>query len=110
MTALILSPSEADPVIKERGGKRGLIRARGPGGVKMILTLLTKMVAVHVRLPGVQLREPGLERLFLRLRLGRSRGLNLGLQIGLHKLFEQLVGGGRSRSETRSGSVSGAEV
>lgn len=28
------------------------------GGVEMILTLLTKMIAIHVRLSEVQVREP----------------------------------------------------
>ena len=105
VTMLVLSPLEADTSAEERGGKRGLVGvAGGPSCVKMILSLLKKMIAVHRGLPEVEVGEPSFEGLLSRLCLALSWGLNLGLQVGFHELLEQLDGGGRTG--TRSGSRS----
>ena len=53
MSPLILLPAEADPVLKERRGKENLSRSRSSDGSKVILTLLTKVVAVYIGLPVV---------------------------------------------------------
>ena len=77
MTTLILSPSKTDTPTKKRGGERGLVGASGQGSVKMILTLLTKMVAIHVRFSKVQVRKPGLKRTLSGLRLTLTLSLTL---------------------------------
>ena len=57
-------PAKADPITKEGGRKRGAVRASGAGGGKMILTLLTEVVALYVRLTIVEVREPSLQLSF----------------------------------------------
>ena len=63
MSPLVLLSAEADPVTEKRCGKRNLGRPRSSGGSKVVLTLLTKVVAVHVRLPAVYVRGAGLQLL-----------------------------------------------
>ena len=53
MFPLVLLPTEADPVPQERRGKGNPGRSRGSSGSKIVLTLLTKVVAVHVGLSAV---------------------------------------------------------
>ena len=53
MSPLVLLPAEADPVPQERRGKGNPGRSRGSSGSKVVLTLLTEVVAVHVGLPAV---------------------------------------------------------
>ena len=76
----------------------------------MVLTLLTKAIAVQVRVPIIKVGEPGLQRLLLRLCLHRSgrRGLVLVLvlQVGFHELLEKPLVGRRSGSWSGSGSLS----
>ena len=45
----VLVPAKADPIKKERSRKRGAVGTSGTGGSKMILTLLTEVVALLVR-------------------------------------------------------------
>ena len=47
-------PAEADPIAEKEGCKR----ASSSGGGKMILTLLTKVVALYVRLTIIEFQEP----------------------------------------------------
>ena len=54
--------AKADPATKERGGKECSIRANGTRGSKMNLTLLAKVVALHVEFSMVEVRESGFER------------------------------------------------
>lgn len=57
----------------------------------MVLILLAKPIAIYVRIALIKVWKPSLEGLFLELCLTLSR-LSLGLQIGLHELFEKLIG------------------
>ena len=61
MTALVLSPSEADRTTEEGGGERGTIHSYSTGDFEMILTMLTKMVAIHVGFFEVGFQGPNLE-------------------------------------------------
>ena len=72
----------------------------------MVFALLTKVIAVLMRLTIIHLRYLSRER-FLALRLRLSRSL-VWLQVGLHKFFEQFIGRGQSasRSESQSGNQS----
>ena len=63
MSPLVLLPAEADPVLEERRGKGSLGRLRGFSGSKVVLTLLTKVEAVHVGLSSVYVRGAGLQLL-----------------------------------------------
>ena len=53
MSPLVLLPAEADLVPKERRGKGNLGRPHSSGGSKVVLTLLTEVVAVYVGLSAV---------------------------------------------------------
>ena len=63
MFSLILLPAEANPVLEEGRDKRYPGRPHSSGGSKVILTLLTEVVAVHVELSAVYIRETGLQLL-----------------------------------------------
>lgn len=89
---LVLCLLEADSPTKKRDGKWDMVRTCGPNSVKVILTLLTKVVIVHMRFPKIQVRKSSLDRSFSGLSISWSRVLN-GLYEGFHKLFEQLFGG-----------------
>ena len=47
---LILNSPKIDNVIEEKGGKRGIIHYNSAQSLKIILTLLVKMVAIYVGL------------------------------------------------------------
>ena len=53
MSPLVLLPAEADPVPQERHGKGNPDRSRSSSGSKVVLTLLTEVVAVYVGLSTV---------------------------------------------------------
>ena len=59
--ALVLSPSEADRTMEEGGGEGGTIHPNDAWGFEIILTLLTTVVAIHVRFSRVGFRGPNLE-------------------------------------------------
>ena len=63
----ILLLAETDPIPKERYGKGNLVSSRSPSGSKIVLTLLTEVVAVHVRLFAVYVWGTGLQLLLGRL-------------------------------------------
>ena len=63
MSPLILLLAEADPVPKEGRGKENLGRPRSSGSSKVVLTLLTKVVAIHVGLSAVYVWEASLQLL-----------------------------------------------
>ena len=56
ISLFVLLPVEADPVPKKRCGKRNLGRPHNSNGSKVVLTLLTEVVAVHVGLSAVYVR------------------------------------------------------
>ena len=61
MSPLVLLPAKADPIPKERRGKENSGRPRSSGGSKVVLTLLTEVVAIHVGLSAVYVRGAGLQ-------------------------------------------------
>ena len=63
MSLLVLLPAEADPILEERRGKGNPSRPRSSSGSKTVLTLLIEVVAVHVGLIAVYVRETGLQLL-----------------------------------------------
>lgn len=44
-----------------------MVRTVGPGCVKIIFTLLAKVVEVHVGFPKIKVEKPSFEKLFLGL-------------------------------------------
>ena len=64
---LVLMPSLGHRTAQKRGGKRDAVGPVGSGGFKVILTLLTKAVAVQVRILIIEVGEPGLQQLLLKL-------------------------------------------
>ena len=63
MFPLILLPAEANLVLEEGRGKRNLGRPRIPSRSKVVLTLLTKVIAVQVGLSMVNVWGAGLQLL-----------------------------------------------
>ena len=64
MATLVLSPSEADGTTEEDGGKKGTIDPCDTRGFEVILTLLTKVVAIYMRFFRISLRGLSLEWVF----------------------------------------------
>ena len=60
MSPLVLLLAEADLIPEKRRGKGNLGRLCGSCGSKIVLTLLTKVVTVHVRLSAVYVQGIGL--------------------------------------------------
>ena len=59
--SFVLLPAEVNPISKERGREEDAFVARGSGRVEIILTLLTKIIALHMQAPIVKVGVPGLE-------------------------------------------------
>ena len=57
----MLSPFEVDGITEEGGGKGSTIYLYGAWGFEIILTLLTKVVAIHVRFSEISLQDLSLE-------------------------------------------------
>ena len=56
MVPLVLLPTEIDAVPKERCCKRNIVGTYDPNGGKVILTLLTEVIAFHVGLTTIDVR------------------------------------------------------
>ena len=89
MFLLVLLPMEADPVRKKDAAKKIRIRSHSSSGSKIVLTLLTEVVAVYVGLSAIYVWGTGLQLLLGCLRNNRSWSEN------------------GSGSENRSGSENG---
>ena len=91
---LMLMPSLGHRTTQKRGSKRDAVGPVESGGFKMVLTLLTKAIAVQVRISIIEFGEPGFQRLLSRFYLDRSgrQSLVLVLQVGFHELLEQPIG------------------
>lgn len=78
----------------------------------MILTLLTKMIAVYVRLSEVQVGEPGLERTVTRNLRVYSLTLKERLHAKLRDLLKVLQGklGDSGRSRQSGGQLRGSSI
>lgn len=55
----VLVQAEADPIADEKDRKRVTVGANSSGSDKMIFTLLTEVVALHIRLTIVEVQKPG---------------------------------------------------
>ena len=60
LSPFVLLPAEADLVLQEECGKGNLDRPHGSGGSKVVLILLTEVVAIYVGLSVIYVREAGL--------------------------------------------------
>ena len=63
MSPLVLLPAEADPVPEKGRSKGNSGRPRGSGGSKIVLTLLTEVIAIYVGLSAVYVRGAGFQLL-----------------------------------------------
>ena len=63
----MLMPLLGHCTMQKRGGKRDAVEPVGSGGFKVVLTLLTKAVAIQVRIPIIEVGEPGIQRLLPKL-------------------------------------------
>ena len=96
VAALVLSPSEADGATEEWGCKWGTIHPSGAWSFEMVLTLLTKVTAIHVRFFWIGLWGSSLKWLFLRLCLLLVSSLGWFYKC-LHKFREKVLGGENKR-------------
>ena len=94
-----MSSSEADGTTEEGGGKGGTIHPRGVGGFEIILTLLIKMVVIHVGFSGVGFQNPSLKWALPWLSLVPSLDY---LYKHLHEFGEEILGGRRNKRWSRS--------
>ena len=93
MSPLVLLLAEADLVPEEGRGKKNPGRSRSSSGSEIVLTLPTEIVAVHVGLPTIHVRGPGLQLLAGYLDNDRSRSGSRN--------------GSRNGSRSKNGSKSG---
>ena len=59
--SFVLLPAEVNPISKERVRKRDAFVAHGFGHIKMILIMLTEIIALHMQASIVKVGVPGLE-------------------------------------------------
>ena len=74
ISLLILLPVEADLVLEKGRGKGNPGRTPKSSGSKVVFTLLTEVVAVHLELFAVYIRRAGLQLLLRHLGDGGSWG------------------------------------
>ena len=97
---LVLLPAKADPVSEEGRGKGNSGRPRSSSGSKVVLTLLTEVVAVYVGLSAIYIRGTGLQLLLEHLgddgswdeSGSGSENRNLSLQNGLEDPLQVIFG------------------
>ena len=58
---LVLLPAKVDPILEERGRKRNTLGPRSTGHVKMVLALLTEIIALYIQVSIIQVGVMGLE-------------------------------------------------
>ena len=104
---LMLMPSLGYHTTQKRGSKWDTVGPVGSGGFKVVLTLLTKAVAVQVRIPIIEVGKPGFQRLLSKLCLDWSgrQSLILVLQVDFHELLEQPIGRSRSGNRRKDWSI-----
>ena len=91
---LVLLPTEADSVPKEGRSKKNLIGPPSSSGGKVVLTLLTKVVAFHMGIFAMHVRGMGFQGFIPRLLEGGGRS---SLQDGLKNLLQVFLGVVRNR-------------
>ena len=100
MSLLVLLQAEADPVPEKRCGKENSSTLRSSSGSKVVLTLLTEVVAVYVGLFAVYVRRTGLQLFSGQLgddgswdgNGSGSKNWSLSLQNGLKNLLQVIFG------------------
>ena len=78
-------PIEVDRPAEEQGCKQNTVEVGSTGGLKMVLTLLTKLVAIYVGFPIVQVGKTSFKRIFLRPLMDSTTSLSI------YKDFHELV-------------------
>ena len=112
---LMLLPTKQDKVLEESDGKLHSILTLGPGGGKMVLTLLEEVIGLQVSFIPIHVRELGLQRLFTRAfillrcknrRKSRRSRIQNGPEDLLEIIFQVLYYKRQSRNDRRSNGVS----
>lgn len=67
--SFVLLLVEVDSITGEQSRKRDAFGARGTGRIKMVFTVLTEVVTLHVQVPIVEIRVFGLERAIARCKV-----------------------------------------
>ena len=91
MTVLVLSPSEANSATEESADECGIIHPYGAWYFKIIFTLLTKIVVVHMEFFEIDLWSYSLKWMLLGLQLLLVPSLGLRcLHKHLHEFSEEV--------------------
>ena len=96
MAALVLSLFEVDGATEEWGCKWGTIYPGGAWSFEMVLTLLTKVIAIYVKFPWIGFWGSSLKWLLSRLCLLPIPSLGW-LHKCFHKFCEEVLGEGNKR-------------
>ena len=95
-----LMPAEVDWAAEERGFKQTTVRAGSTRGLDMVFTLLTKLIAIHVEFPIVQVGKTSFKRTFFRPLVGSA--ISLSIHKDFHKPVKVCIGVlGRCRYKSR---------
>lgn len=86
---LVLLLTKADLVLKEGCSKKNPVKAFSFGSSKVILTLLTEVIAFYIGFSVIYVYLAGFQRLVLGLLRGSE---SLSLQNGLENLLQVLLG------------------
>ena len=86
----------ADVLLKKESCKGDSVGLDDPRGIKIIFTLLAEVVAVHMQFTIIYIQHLSFKGLFALL--WRLAKFLVGLQVSLHKSFEQFIGRRQSRS------------
>ena len=84
----VLLPAEINPILEEWGREGDAFVARGSGRVKMVLTLSTEVIALHMQAPIVKVRISGFEGAIV----GCSTCLELTMLLAFNKQFYGQLG------------------
>ena len=97
VAALVLSPSKVDGTMKKRGCKWGTIHSGSTWNFKMVLTLLTKVIAIHVRFPWISFWDLVLSSFSQSSTCSQSQAWVDSTNAFINFVKKSLVGGTRGR-------------
>ena len=114
---LVLLPAIKGSIFKRGGGKWHPILTLGPGGGKMVLTLLEEVIALQVSFTLIHVRGPGFKRPLMRVfillryrsrRKSRRSKMQNGLEDPLKVILRVLAHRRQSKNDQQSNSESGS--
>ena len=91
LLTIVLLQTKSDLVLEERHGKRNLVSFSSSSGSKLVLTLLTEVVALYIGLSAIYIWGTGFQKFIPRLfGGGGSLGFQNNFKNPLHVIFSIL--------------------